>query len=72
MPDSANTRIGPEYGYLDTWISGYLDSGKDNVLLHPHSEVCVAALSGSFFPETQAPCVWQPEVVFLQFYRNDV
>ena len=34
------------------WISGYLDSGKNNLLLHPHSEIlCGAALPGAFFSE---------------------
>ena len=35
---------------MDIWISGYLDSGKNNLLLHPHSEIlCGAALPGAFF-----------------------
>ena len=37
-------------GYLDTWISGYLDYGKNNLLLHPQSEIlCGAALPDVFF-----------------------
>ena len=55
------SEYGPEYGisvsgyisgYLDSWISGYLDFGKSNLLLHLRSQVlCGAALPGAFFLE---------------------
>ena len=43
---STSSGIGQNPEYL---ISGYLDSGKNNLLLHPHSEIlCGAALPGAF------------------------
>ena len=41
---------------MDIWISGYLDSGQNNLLLHPQSgPLCGAALPGLFFPEKARP-----------------
>ena len=44
----------PEYGYLDI---GYLDSGQNNLLLHPHSEILCGAALPAFVAEKHVPGV---------------
>ena len=60
-------------GYLDIWISGYLDSGKNNVLVHPQSGLlCGAALLVFFFTEKTGPGALQPKTVFFLFYQQNL
>ena len=54
-------------GCLDIWMFGYVDSGKNNLLLHPHSEIlCGAALPGTFYQEKTRADSLQPKTVFLE------
>ena len=61
-------------GYLDIWVSGYLDSGTNNLLLHPHSEIlCGAALPNAFYPGKNTFLVFLPRtIVFLEFYLSNL
>ena len=49
---------------------GYLDSGQNDVFMHPQSGLlCGAALPGAFSPRKNRSLVLlQPKTVFLAFY----
>ena len=53
---------------MDIWTSGYLNSGKNSLLLHPHSEVlCGAALPGLLLFRKHRLWIFRPKTVFVPF-----